>query len=203
MISNRSRGALTGSSSASTMARIIVEDSFQMARPSFANVFKIDDNVSLPVMTWSDNLSTIAGNVTDAIANLNSWCDILHGVFHMIVKPDSRVGLSSHAGTFRCRDVTSGGVAWKLRAHERVLGCTISGSGKQSLVLKDILDRLNRCFWSHAKVLLCRKCPLESRLKYWKRVCFACIDHALPSLRPCRNTAKQLEAYSNRVSRGW
>ena len=64
------RGALTGSSSAGTVARILIEDSLCLARVNFDSPFHINDTSVLDAMAWSDNLVTFRTSLEKAIANM-------------------------------------------------------------------------------------------------------------------------------------
>ena len=96
-VSNRSRGAPTGSATAGFMARICLEDSLTVALLSFINDFAIDEGTLLPAQTWSDNLGTIPSGVESSIRNFQACEDALLGLFNMRVKPDPKCAIKSSA----------------------------------------------------------------------------------------------------------
>ena len=81
-------------------------------------------------------MSTVATSLPSAIANMNSWRDVLMGVFNMAIKPDSLVGLSSLSRNVEPRTISIDGDDWSILAEDRVLGCTVSGTGNPSSEMK-------------------------------------------------------------------
>ena len=61
------------------------------------------------------------------------------------------------------------------------------------------MNAMNRTFWKNIKPLMCKQASFQSRLKFWKRLCFSCVDHMLPGLRPSAHAGEHMEAYSNKL----
>ena len=196
-ISNRSRGGLTGSQTAGTMARIAIEDTLISSLPLFQNCFELSQTHTFPAIAWSDNISTVAPTFEAAIQNLQIWEDSLDRLANMQIKQSSKVALASSGRRFQERRVVVGGERWAVRDEENALGCVVSGTGSESSARNAIQNSWNRTFWANAKAL-CNPSAPQPRLRFWRRICYGAVDHAFASLRPCKHTGAQLDKWNNK-----
>jgi len=75
---SRSRGVLTGSSSAGNLARVVQEDTLLACRAEWRQKsFDVGGGYGLAVMSWSDNLYAFGQNLEGAISILSDWADAL------------------------------------------------------------------------------------------------------------------------------
>ena len=194
-----SRGGLTGSSSASTFARLLVEDVALCALPNLSDSFCISPSCPLPYVTWSDNLCVTGDSIPHAISNFNVFRHALRFRANLEVKPDSIVVLPSCTKCFAPYSVEHEGEAWRVVDREKVLGSWVSGVGLCSDDAREVRSRLERCFWSNCKVLCNSYAAVASRIKFWRKIVFASVDHLLPGLRPSRALGDSLEKGQNKI----
>ena len=195
------RGALTGAASASFLARVIVEDSLSMSRPSFRNAFSVHSDFSLDAMAWSDNLAAIGNTLEDACHNFSVWRQNLLDYFHLAIKPDSLIALPARTRLAGSRTVVLNGLCWEVSDCVRVLGSWVSGTGEDRTERLHVMNMLTRAFWSHAKVLTNSVAPVRSRMRLWRQICYSVCDYYLAGIRPVAKNIDGIVSHVNKLSR--
>ena len=199
-ILQRTRGALTGSSSASAMARIIIEDSLTLARPSFSNSFNLFGQV-FDAMSWSDNLVCTGMCISSASSNMKAWQSVLCDVMNMDLKPDSFVLVPARTRQAGGSCVVLDGCSWEVVDGCRCLGAWVSGTGKDRSERTFLANCWSRMFWANCRVLTNRVASVSSRLRFWKSLVYGVSDHRFVGIRPCKSNLDALEASSNKLLR--
>ena len=196
----RSRGALTGSSSASAMARIIVEDSLLIARPLFSNRFACLGHVFESVC-WSDNLICTGSSICSAASNMRAWQSVLQEFMNMDLKPDSFVIVPARTRKSGNKEVILNGCRWEVVDGVRCLGSWISGTGEDGTECRFLANCWSRMFWAHARVLTNRLASIQSRIRFWRSLVYGVSDHRFVGIRPAKSSLDTLEAASNKLLR--
>ena len=196
------RGALTGSSSAGIVARILVEDSLCLARANFVSPFCINDEYVLDAMAWSDNLVTISSTLENAIANMQAWRDVLHAVFNVNLKADSLVAVPARTQRQGSRVVSVSGERWTVGDRVKCLGSWVTGTGEDGSDRDLLMSAWTRVFWANVKFLTNRRASVASRMRFWKSLTQSVSDYVWAGIRPSLRSIQGLEASFNRhVSR--
>ena len=196
----RTRGALTGASSASLAARVIVEDSLAMARSSFVDVFEVrgSGRETIDAMAWSDNLAVIASSNTAASSNLAAWRHFLRLEFKCDLKPDSLELIPSRCKAMgETREVESG-LSWVVRDKTKCLGSWLSGTGEDRSERQALMNAWNAAFWSNVRIFTNSRASIKSRFRIWKKLAFSIAEHHWVAIRPSLTSDSELEAYFNK-----
>ena len=195
----RSRGGLTGSSSASAMARVCIEDPFTMAEPSLVGSFRVSQDIFLPFMAWSDNLYVTGDKIENAVSNFESVSFYLDSEFGFKIKSDSRTVIPARCRKFGEYILNVHGNAWLCTDTCKSSGNFLTSTGEPNTECSALFSAWNSAFWSNCKVFTNRRAPPASRMKVWKRLCYSLADHRLPLLSPAVKTAESLEASCNKI----
>ena len=197
----RNRGGLTGSSSASAMARVCIEDAFVMAQPSLVGSFQVCQNISLPFMAWSDNLYVTGDKIENAVSNFESVSFYLESEFGFKIKSDSRIVIPARTKKFDEHTLTVHGTPWQCVDTCKSLGNFLTSTGESNSECSAMFSAWSRAFWSNCKVFTNRRAPPASRMKLWKRLCYSLADHRLPLISPAVKTAEAIEASCNKFAK--
>ena len=153
----RTRGALTGASSASLCARIIVEDSLCIARSSFRDVFEIcvegDEGTRyVDALSWSDNLAVCANSLEAAQENLGQWNNVLRSEYGCELKLDSLQAVPARCKALGSQNVHQGGAVWEVLDEVKCLGDWVFGVGNDRTDLSALMNAWTRAFWANGRL---------------------------------------------------
>ena len=197
----RSRGVLTGSSSAGNLARVLQEDTLLACRSSWQNrAFDVGGGYRLAVMAWSDNLYAFGRSLEDAVSILSDWADALYACAGYEIKPDSLEATTSSTKRSPERTFFWQGRAWKVRDHLTCLGYTISSVGDIERCKTKFIQQLHGCFWANSKVLLNRLAPADHKMRHWIKISKGIGDYRF-ALWPFQSAAaKSVDAAGGKVA---
>ena len=197
----RSRGLLTGASTAGLLARMPTEDALAACRPLWQDKgFVVNESLKLQAMMWSDNVFTVGSSLNEASGMMADLADALFAVGGYSLKPSSKEALYSCTWTYTSYSVKLAGDEWTVKPHLRALGHVLSCTGHCGRCIQDTIGCLWRAFWANSKLLRCRRASLESRLRAWDIISAGILEYRCTRWPPTKTGFKIINSAQFKIT---
>lgn len=198
----RTRGVLTGASTAGKLSRVVQEDTFLECEEAWEPyAFRISEEKRLSAMSWSDNLFAFGSSRDNAIKILNIWEQRLHEVGQYCIKDDSRTVICANTRKHEQSAVVVDGVKWNSSSVMKVLGYWLSAVGDSADDRKAVARAAEAAFWRNSKLLLNTFAPVEARIRQWTKLSRGIVEYKA-CLWPVQRTAfQELDAVQLKIVR--
>ncbi|CAK0833076.1 unnamed protein product, partial [Prorocentrum cordatum] len=165
----RSRGAFTGARTAATIGQWVVEDAFLDCAGDLAvRGWALEEGRYVTAMAWADNLISFGDSVHEAAGVLT----IIEGALNLkghTIKPDSRELLQVSQQPVGEWQLEAGGCAWQVKDELVVIGRTVSGNASSHADRSKALEKIQRSWFKHRRLLQNNALPFASRAQMWTR----------------------------------
>ena len=165
----RSRGAFTGARTAATIGQWVVEDAFLDCAGDLAvRGWALEEGRYVTAMAWADNLISFGDSVHEAAGVLT----IIEGALNLkghTIKSDSRELLQVSQQPIGEWQLEAGGCAWQVKDELVVIGRTVSGNASSHADRNKALEKIQRSWFKHRRLLQNNALPFASRAQMWTR----------------------------------
>ena len=129
------------------------------------------------------------------------WRFYLRTIYGMDLKPDSNDVITSACIKRGTRQHDIDGEVWVERDVTKCLSACLTSTGECQTRLSTLCSSWSRAFWANQKRLTNRRCPISSRLKLWRQICYATAEHMWVGIIPSVSVGDQLSVHVNKLVR--
>ena len=195
-ITNRSVGGLTGSRLAGALGRVPIEDVIELRHDHWKKWgFKIDDNVSLTLSNYVDNMFSCSSSAENAVRILDDAAALLQPRWGLNIKPCSRKVMV-------CRysmDTTPDSVKWPLVTSFPCLGHIIQHDGGIRQCYTETKRMMWRSFWGNSGNAAIRRSSVQLKSFLLNRCCKAIFAYRCSRWPPQPTIAKEVDTLQTRM----
>ena len=194
-IRNRCLGGLTGSRVAGQLGRVPVQATIQSILPSLTKLAWSQQDVTLVVTSYVDNVWFLAPNAYKATRMADLFAVHLQRYWSQTIKPTSKQVMS----VFGATDESTIDDSWDVVFSMPVLGHLISANGSIEEDFQFTIRKMWKTFWSNAGLLSARRLPLDHKLKLIQRATLPIADQHMVRWPFTDHRAKQVDRVQRKM----
>ena len=194
-IRGRSRGSMTGSRVAGTLARVPVEDTIQERHAHWKRWGYKCDAGTLTVSTYVDNLYSVSHSLAGATAILDDFERVLASKWCLRIKPSSRLCLVARGS----RETPVDPNLWTLCSEFPVLGHILQDSDFTSTCFQNTSRSMWRAFFANSGAATVAKLSVIQKLRLLERSVVPVLHHRDTRWPPNRKTADNIDKLQRKM----
>ena len=190
----RSRGSLTGSRVAGTLARVPVESTILERHAYWQRWGFLCDRGTLTVSTYVDNLYSVSRSLEGAIGILDDFAEVLASHWGLRIKPSSRLCLVA-----RGLDEKPASPLWSLCSEFPVLGHILQDNGYVNTCFHNTSHKMWRAFFANSGAATAAKLSVKDRMALLERSVVPVLHHRDTRWPPNLKTGADLDRLQRKM----